>query len=215
MLVLLLTIPFIVLLLASTYLATKRIVSNEEIRKFVHIISGGYFSIVAVAFDLQTTFYLACIVLAALLISRSINLFGYLHKINRKSYGDILYVFTIGIMALMIGQTWVFVTSVMFMAIADAAAAVVGSRWGDNRLLLYRPYYGLKKSWPGTLAFMISGYVILIVAFLIQGVVYDNAMLYVLVGLPLSTAFIELFSPWGLDNVTVPVFVAIALQSIA
>jgi len=119
--------------------------------------------------------------------------------------GTVYFALSITILLLILwprGQEGVVAAGVMPMTWGDAFASLIGVRWGRHRYEVL----GSRRSWEGSAAMFVFS---LLATFLV-----------LLVGLPLSAAegflysflialgatLVEAFSPWGLDNLSVPFF---------
>jgi len=116
----------------------------------------------------------------------------------------------------MLGQEpWIFSVSILMLALADGGAAVVGRFWGVTNQYLVFGKRALRKSRAGTTAYIVLAYIIIIIGWLIGGsnVMSDN-LLSVFVILPLGSTLLENISPYGLDNLLIPVFATLLLNSL-
>ena len=92
------------------------------------------------------------------------------------------------------------VGALMVMTWGDATAAVVGKRWGKH---LYRTGKAL-RSWEGSLAMMLAGWIAVTVALhSLGGLGLGLAMSYAGVVSAIAT-LVEGITPWQIDNLTVP-----------
>ena len=112
------------------------------------------------------------------------------------------------------------IAAVMAMTLGDAAASLVGQRWGRRHYTLF----GNRKSWEGTAAmaivtFLAVGFTLLI----LPGSTLSPHSLPMpasqVWGLALASALVaaptEGISPAGTDNLTVPLVVALLLYALA
>ena len=95
------------------------------------------------------------------------------------------------------------------LALGDPAAALVGSRWGQRRYARFA--HG--RSVEGSLAFFVTaGIATALVAALCPG---GPAPVRAGVGCGIAGAVVEALSPAGVDNLTIPLAVALAYQFLA
>jgi len=95
----------------------------------------------------------------------------------------------------------------LYVGIADAAAALVGKSIGKHTY----EYFGHKKSLEGSLAFVLSAILIMVsVVYILPSGLSPG--LPVIILLPIITAAIEGFAPYGLDNLLVPLLVVAVLN---
>ena len=185
----------------SLYLTKS--VSVEITRKIVHIGAGN---VILLAWWLQTPTWMG---LTASLLFSLVALLSYwlpilpgINSVGRTSLGTFFYAVSIGLLTAAfwaIGLAEFTVLGILTMTWGDGMAAIVGQSLGRH------PYqvWNMTKSWEGTSAmFAMSAVVIGSVL----GGVYGFTP--TIGAIALCTAgvatFLESFSRWGLDNLTVP-----------
>ncbi|MBN1996653.1 DUF92 domain-containing protein [candidate division KSB1 bacterium] len=188
----------------------------EATRKIVHIMTGVL--VATTPFVLHSKWPLIVLgvvfTLFDFLAIRN-KFFSAMHDTKRKSYGTVFYPvsFILLVFVLWDGNKLVFVTSMLIMAIADAAAAIIGER-------VSRPVPlnigSERKTLQGSMAMAISTFMIVIFSFYFFG-----ALLGVRVGIGLTlwsavvtaifAAVSEVVSFRGSDNLTVPLASAFVL----
>lgn len=205
--------PVGILLLVSEVLWRCHKIKGEYARKFVHIFVGGYVATWSYFLTTNQIVALAVCAMIVLTISKYSSLFHAVHDIDRASFGEILYPVAVAAVALLSPDKWVFTVAILFMALSDGMAAVFGTRFAKNRH--NRRLFGTHKTVIGAYAFIGFSVLALIIGLFIGGesVMVDNLAL-VFVVLPISGALLELLSPYGTDNITVPVIVALTLGSL-
>jgi uncharacterized protein (TIGR00297 family) len=168
-------------------------------RKLLHIIA-----ICSCAYCIQYTtnrFYLSYIFLAfggllTLLVAKK-----YFAASQKGSYGIALFPFAFFILLqcrfLQLPQI---VFAVLTLALADAAAGLVGFYWSKKKIVFLQE----PKSWLG-------GYTFFVVSFLVYGFYFECTHLYLGILVALIPAIAELFSFKGSDNLSVPIVTAIWL----
>ena len=207
-------LPVGILLVMSEYLWRRKLIGGEYGRKLVHTTMGLYVASWPYLLPMHTIAYIACAAFATLVVSKKIQLFHAIHDVPRITYGEMLYPLGVLLVALLAQQPWIFTTSLLFISVADSAAAVFGKKYGVNSRYVYR-VFGAKKSVVGTLAYVLAAYVC-VTASLLYG---DKSLLLanrlaVFVSIPLFTAFLEAVSPYGLDNITVPLAVVVIMNAL-
>lgn len=201
------------ILIASEVLWRKRVLRGEYGRKVVHMAAG--LSVAFWPFIMSFT-AIQIIALAAgltIVASRKFKIFHAIHDVPRLTYGEILYPLSILILASIAQANWIFTVSVLFIALADGMAAIVGKKWASKK---YTFKVGRsKKSALGTTAYILFAYVSLAVGLLIGGKeVMTESPLIIFALLPLTGAFLEVVSPLGLDNITAPLLVMLVLNKL-
>ena len=134
---------------------------------------------------------------------------GIVYGVRRNSFGDLYFPVTIAALFLVSARDPVtFCTPILTMTLADAAAALVGTRRGAH--VFRRP--GREKSIEGSVAFFL---VALPCAYLPLRVWSGGgwvAMLLLSLNLALPATLVEALSWSGLDNLTVPLAVFLLLR---
>ncbi len=129
----------------------------------------------------------------AVLILRTLPLQS-LAPFKRSSFGDVFLPLGIGLAALLAPTTTIFIVSMLVIGLADTAAQIVGSQLRSKTL------HG-GKTLAGSLAFFIVSSLILFV----------TVQSYWILAIAVVLSVIELYSPKGSDNVTVPVAAVLLL----
>lgn len=193
------------IILLTEQLWRRRRLHGEAARKFAHIIIGSFVA----AWPLYASYEVIQITLGLTLLGvlgvRILNIAPSLFDVDRSSFGVWLAPLVMLLVALLEPSLTVFSVVVLHVALADGLAAVVGSRFGRRRLAWQN------KTALGTLTFFAVSIVIMVVALLFQPVIDVELVMLYLVIVPLTTSFLEYISPYGLDNLTVPLAVFLLL----
>lgn len=178
---------------------------TEFTRKVIHIAAGSWVIGIVYIFD---HWWWGIVPTASFVI---LNYIFYRFTIFKamdtrgSTPGTVYFALSITILLLLLwprGQEGVVAAGVMPMTWGDAFASLIGGRWGRHQYEVL----GSRRSWEGSVAMFFFS---LLATFLV-----------LLVGLPLSPAegflysflmalgatLVEAFSPWGLDNLSVPFF---------
>ncbi len=109
----------------------------------------------------------------------------------------------------MLGDKWLACTSVYAWGFGDAAAALIGKRFGKHKIG-FEPVCG-KKSWEGTAAMFATSFVSILAVLLIRGGL--DWLGYIVASLVTAfvSAAIELFSRDGHDTITCPLGAMVTL----
>lgn len=182
-------------------------INAEYTRKWSHIASG----ILSLSFPyfLQTWQMVGVICLLFTIILMLSSRFKFLPSINsvdRQTFGSFLFplaVFVSFFSSVYFKHSVYFYLPVLILAICDLLAAIVGKRWPIRKIKLNKE----TKSLGGYLAFVVSALMILTVFMGLKIVMFTP----ILVLLPLFWAFVELISPKGTDNITIPISVILGL----
>jgi len=189
-------------------------VSQKTARKFLHVMIGNLpFIIPFFSLKIFPTFVAAPFILVTFLATpyspfRSLNrkLKG-LSVITEKGHqwGLVFYAISYTCLAFLFApQPYIIAAGILPMAYGDAAASIVGEKYGRHKYKLVA-----KKSLEGSIAMFLTCLASLGVSMLFFACIYQFPFSsYVLAVLAASavTTLVEGFSPMGFDNLTVPAF---------
>ena len=198
----------VLLVLLAYFLQVKKRIDNETARKLVHfahaLVVAGWPALIGYWFVIIGELVFLCVVL----VDREYKLFHHLREINRKSWGEFFFPLGVIGLALITPPTWVFVIALLVLGLADGAAAIVGQHVKSWQYMIF----GYKKTLAGSFAFFVVAMLIVLAVLLTVPVGIDqhHKVLAILV-VPLLTTFVENISPYGSDNLTVPLSVYLSL----
>ncbi len=198
------------LLLVTETLWRKKLLSAEVSRKITHISVGSVIAFWPHFISWGAIQILCLGMLVAIFISYHFKLFGSIHRVKRSTKGELLYPISIGVCALLQPAPWVFTVAILHLSIADGLAAIVGSK--INGWTRYK-IFGHQKSLVGTGVFFVASLTIISFSyiFLAQDDIVGVAPAMVLLIASMATV-VENLSWYGLDNLTVPVAIVLALS---
>ena len=180
--------------LAASFVVLERLVRTRNVpteitRRVAHILACLFALLVHAVLPFWL-FIVCSVVFAALMwLSRHFHVFTAIHKVRRRSLGDVYLPLGIGVAALLGGSdAAVFVAAVLILGLADVAAGLVGDYLRSSR-----------KTWWGSGAFL--GVSVIVLALCGFGLVP------VIVVALLATAT-ERYSPLGTDNISIPLVAA-------
>ena len=192
---------------------------NEMFRKLVHIMHGVGLAALAFIVPLKVLFFVEALALVAMFVARYLSghftkvawvkYLNKLYSVGRKSYGD--FFFPISAMALVFiaDSKWEFAAAILILGLADAAAALVGKRFGKSNS--YK-IFGLDKSLAGTVVFfIIAAAIVGGFAALSTSDVAEVGMLSVLFVAFLITIS-ENIGAYGSDNLLIPLVAVVLLN---
>jgi len=193
----------------STLLTNKRIISGEGSRKFIHIGVANWWIIAMIFFDNPLW---ASIVPALFIL---INYISYKKQIFRAmergegkgDLGTVYYAISLFILAIITFSEgmnpYVGAMGILVMGYGDGFAAIIGERFGKHSFTVMNS----KKSLEGSAAmFVVTFFVALIISFLA-----GNSCTWLLpISLAMIATLVEIFSPYGTDNLTVPLVTSLA-----
>ena len=179
----------------------------EVIRKLMHAGMGTVLLLCPCFFDRAWPVVLLAAVFVGLLIAREYLPFLHRHVshviygVERHSLGEFYFPMTTAVLFLLArGRCLEFYVPMMLLTYADAAAAIVGKRYG--RCVFETP--GGRKSAEGCAAFFVTAFALTAIPLLLQGGAGVTATLLIALNIALVTTFLEAGSWHGWDNVTVP-----------
>lgn len=198
---------------ASAALGIRRMtrIPNEIFRKLLHCILLGSLLIYVFGFEIWWHAAASCVLLEAAVypILRYFERFkGYSELVTERKSGELknslIVVFTM--FAAVISVCWGWLGDKMLVlaciyawGFGDAAAALIGKRFGKHR------FPNSKKSWEGTLSmFTVSFVSVAVILTCRGGMRWYGCGLTALIAAAVSAA-VELYTPGGYDTITCPV----------
>lgn len=94
---------------------------------------------------------------------------------------------------------------ILAMSYGDGLASLIGSHYGKRTYQIYQDV----KSYIGSVAMFVFTFLLLIVAMLFYGYSLEGYMVASLLGIAGISALIEGITPFGLDNLSVPLITAV------
>ena len=187
---------------------------GEVTRKIVHIGSG---QVVLLAWWLKIP---AWVGVGAAIVAGGVAILSYflpilpsLESVGRRSLGTFFYAISIG---LLIGyffsrqQPEYAALGILIMAWGDGLAALIGQNFGQHPYQLW----GIRKTWEGSLTMLVVSFVVTV---LILGIIQQISLSLMAIALIVAilATFLETFSKFGIDNLTVPLGSAILAFSLS
>jgi dolichol kinase len=142
--------------------------------------------------------------LFALAALRKSRLLRAIHLVKRRSWGDLLLPLSVFVLACSGASQQAFLAAYLVLGVADAAASVIGSRYGRRPLPLLR----MSKTWLGSAAFLTSCLIMLSLSVL-TGDPLSRLRAGTIVALSLSLTVVEAVCSGGTDNLFVPLSAAL------
>ena len=166
--------------------------SKEVARKLVHIGVSNFAFFYLFLFE---TWYMP---FAGLLAFAVINLFIELNTGSRRSMGTVQYPLVIAFIVLMVhlgyGTRESCAAALQGMGYGDGLAALVGLKFGGIKL-------------PGSEKKTFAGSITLFLAVLVVCIAITGRPLFLCIFTALAAALAEAYTPFGLDNITVPLVI--------
>lgn len=191
--------------------------SSEVTRKTVHILTGVLVATTPFIFSSKVPMAILAVLFICINgIGLKAELFPGMHDTNRVTYGTVFYPISFLVLLLLLWDHHkvVFVTSMLILAIADAAAAIVGEN-------IARPHEfrlaAEKKSFEGSATMLITSFVITYAGIALLGfsdafkIATGNA-LWIAAMVAIVATVCEAVSVQGSDNLTVPLGAAFVMH---
>jgi phytol kinase len=183
----------------------KHSVHNEFSRKFIHITVGCFVAFWPFYLTWHEIELLSLAFLAVILISKQFKIFKAINSVQRPTWGEIFFALSVGLVALITHNKWIYMAALLQMALADGLAAIVGIRYGSRQNYII---FGHTKSVVGTITFFITSVIILLVFSHFSGI---NLEFRWIAGASILASLIENLSVQGLDNLLVPLMISLML----
>lgn len=200
---------YVAVVIGGAELLRRRGLGRDYSRKIVHVGIGSWVGPTYLLYEHRL--WAALPPLLFVVVNALSYRYGLLRSIEgeERNIGTLLYPVSV---ALAIAGFWgpelapIGLSAILVLAWGDAAASLVGRRWGTHR---YR--VGLQhRSYEGSLAMLVVSFAAVVAAYALLADVAPS----VLVGAALAAiaaTVIEARSVWGLDNLFVPAAVALTL----
>jgi phytol kinase len=183
----------------------RREVYGEFSRKFVHVTIGCYVAFWPFYLSWGQIEILSIAFFIVVALSKSLKVFQAIHSVQRPTWGELFFAISVGLTAVLTHNKWIYAAALLQMALADGLAAIIGIRFGGR--VSYR-ILGHTKSIVGTLTFFVVSLAILI-AFSHFSKIHLS-LVWMLIASALA-CLLENLAAFGLDNLLVPVVVALLL----
>ena len=193
---------WITIILLISFLCKRYFPSKEELsRKIIHIGTGPVI-LLAWLFNIpkNIAFLSALFVTIALGINYQYRLVPAIEDIERKSFGTIAYGISITLLILLFWPRYASSISigVLSMAFGDGLAGLIGRSINSPQWSIL----GQTKSIIGTIT---MGSVVAITTSIISSTNNLGLQSLEIIGISLIATCLEQISPWGIDNLTVPI----------
>lgn len=195
------------LLVISEFLWRKGQLEPETARKSIHIIVGSFIAFWPLYMSWQTIQLLCLAMFLGVLTSYQFGVFGAIHKVKRRTSGELWYPLGIGLASLLTIQPWIFTVAILHLSLADGFAAVVGKKYAIRHYQI-----GLHtRSFLGSFTFLMISLGLCMFAFFVLRGELPGVSLAVFAVAPFLFTAVESISRHGLDNVFIPLSVVVVL----
>lgn len=206
----------LVIMAAVRTLGSRYAWSAELQRKSVHVATGLYALTLPLTFSerwpVLVLIGLAGAVMLALRLPRfaKSGLGSTLHGVERKSYGELLLALSVGfIFCFSLGNPVLYVLPITVLTLSDAAAAMIGTRYGRK---VFAVEAGTKSLEGVAMFFLVTWIVAMVLLLLMTDIGRVNVVLLSFV-IAAFGALVEADSWRGFDNLFVPVGIHLFLAS--
>lgn len=207
MIALILTVLAVFAVLMMSEVGWRRgVMTNEIGRKFVHITVGSFVAFWPLYLSWNQIRLLSLAFIAVTILSRFFHVFQAIHSVQRPTYGEFFFAVTVGLLTYITQSKAIYAASLLQMSLADGMAAVLGVEYG----LKHARYHilGHIKTVVGTATFFVVSLAIL----LGYGADATNLPLDVSFALAAAATLLENIGVAGLDNLLVPLVIALVLN---
>lgn len=184
------SILFILLLVSFELLTRKKNYPRELSRKTAHVLAGLFAITMAFVLEFSVFITITCLFTIFILLSYKASWLQSIHGVQRTTVGEIF--FPLGILAGYIvanGSMPVYLAAVLILTISDTLAGII-----DTAVTSFLVFFG-------------SAFIILIFIFNSQAILFLAAIAFVL-------TLVEKFSPFGIDNLSIPITAALLLNTL-
>lgn len=201
----------ILLIVISSLLGKKKILSNEGTRKFIHIGVSNWWIIAMYYFD--NKFYASVVPFVFIItnyLSYRFNIVKAMERVGeRNSMGTVYFPISLFILVLISfgpsSHPYIGALGILIMGYGDGFAAIAGKKYGSSKYYIL----GSEKSLQGTLTmFAVSA----IVAFAVLSIYSPEGAFRNSALLALVATVLESITPYGMDNLTVPILTTLFYQ---
>lgn len=204
--------PVFILLVLSEYLWRTHRLRGERARKLVHVAAGTFIAFWPWFMSFYQIQVISLVMVLVVILARRFNLFRGIYSVRRRTLGDIMFPFTVGILATLTQSEWIFAAALLHLGLADGLAAVVGDRLGKkNRYKIF----GEVRSIAGSVTFLVVSILIMTAVISFGPDEFKGFYLPLLILLPIAATCIENLSVRGADNIFVPLFIALTLNQVS
>jgi len=198
------SILFVFLIIGiSTLLTRKNILKDEGSRKFIHIGVSNWWILAMIFFDnnIYASIVPALFIVLNYLSYRK-NLFTAMERGgDKEDLGTVYYAISLFILSILtfknINYAYIGALGILTMGYGDGLAAVIGKRYGRKKYKIF----GSTKSLIGSLTMFVVTFIVSLIILSIYNP--TNIIIYSFV-LAVFATLLELFTPKGFDNLSVP-----------
>lgn len=192
---------------------------NEQLRKLVHTVHGVGLAALAFVVPLQFIIVIEVVFFLSVIAGRYlagnfgrvpwVKYLSRMYSVGRLSFGEFFYPISVILLVFIAQSKWEFAAAILILGIADTAAALVGKRYGKHNSYLV---FGQKKSIAGSLAFLVTTFVIVWGFVMLHGVELGSVSLGLIMLTTILVTTSENLGVYGSDNLLIPIVAALLLN---
>ena len=198
-------VGYIVLISLCECLGRWAKVRTEYTRKLAHVVSVLSALLYPRLFSDHIYPLLLCLFFCiVLLITKRLKIIPSIDCVERKTEGSYMLAFAVGItyyLSIICNDLTTYQLPILILAVSDPLAGISGQ-------MVSSKHFFNGKTFVGSLSFFLSAFSI---SFIYMTTVYHCPMWGITAIIALSATIVELFSPRGFDNLTIPLAVIIVL----
>lgn len=181
----------------ATIMQKKGILGDEGARKFIHIGVSNWWILAMFFFDNVIWASIAPVVFIILnYVSYKINLIKAMERGGKGTLGTVYFPISLLILVIvtfLIEQPFIGAIGILILGYGDGLAAVIGTKYGKHKLML-------GKSVEGTITMFVASLIVSISLLAI----FAPHFVWLAVVIALFATVVEVITPKGLDNLSVP-----------
>src|SRR5690625_1129812 len=205
-----------ILLIANEWYYRHLGIKGEYSRKFAHITAT--LATLPFPYIIPSHWYilaLALIFFVVLYLTQRSTFLNSIHDIRRHSIGSYLLPVSIYLTFLIsskLDSKILFILPMLILAICDPVAAITGMHVRKHNKNIKIAGYTLQKTWLGSAGFLVSSFIITIIALYLHLGALNLKTIYISLMVGAGGTLAELVSWRGSDNLTIPLSVLLILR---
>jgi phytol kinase len=199
-------IVFVILLASEVWWRVKH-PRGEFSRKFIHITVGTFVAFWPFFLSWNEIRLLSVGFVVAVAVSKWFHIFRSIHSVQRPTWGEVYFALVVGLMTYVTHSKAIYAVSLLQMSLADGLAAIIGVHYGRRQQY---HVWGHVKSVVGTMTFLVAS-VALLAGYSLHS---HHLSSWYIAGLAGISTVAENVAIGGLDNLLVPLLIALVLEHV-
>lgn len=201
------SVVFFALLAGAEAMNRRWKVEPELARKSAHVSSALVAATLPWFMSFPAVAVLALLFVPFMLLSRRLDLFPAVHAVERSTLGEMWFPLGVAAVALAVPDRGPYAFGVLVMGLSDAAASVVGQRYGHRAFRIL----GAWKTYAGSATFLLTTLALTLAALAATGSL-SSASVPVALGVAAALTLVEAALGGGTDNLVLPLVAATLLR---